>query len=197
MCILKRFHRFRAVRFSVSGWWTLTFSQNMKNFLILISFFVSGCSFGLGEVTTKGQDKIPPNLFRKGPIEVGKIREYLVHTREVTLHFYIDGTHEGKRISFLVGFSRSAELKSHAYLRVKDGKTQTDYRLDLGSKFVKALAQRVSLKLPENSDTDPPDSADAARLKADTFLLKKLGPSRVRALRTLLNGNYSRENPLE
>ena len=86
MCILKRFHRFRAVRFSVSGWWTLTFSQNMKNFLILISFFVSGCSFGLGEVTTKGQDKIPPNLFRKGPIEVGKIREYLVHTREVTLH---------------------------------------------------------------------------------------------------------------
>ncbi len=155
----------------------------MKNLLILISLIACGYSFGFGEAPTKGRGEIPPNLPGKGPIAIGEIRQYLVDPREVTLHFFIDGDPEGKRISFLVSFSRSAEVESWAYLRVKEGGNCTDYRLDLGSKFVRGLAQRISLKLPEESDADPPDAS------------KKPGASRVRALRTLLKGSYSREKP--
>ena len=110
----------------------------MKNLFILAFFIASGCSFALGEYTTKEQDEIPANLLGKGPITIGKINQYMFSQNYVTLHFIIDGAHpgkivngvhEGKSSSFMVSFSRSTEVKSHAHLRVKEGNNTTDYRL--------------------------------------------------------------------
>lgn len=160
----------------------------MKTLLILFSFFAYGCGFLQGEATTKGQDKIPPELRGKGPIKIGKIREYLVVSNEVTLHFYTDQPYQGKRVSFLVSFANSAKGKSRAYLRVKEGANLTDFQLELGSKFCKELAQRIALRQPQKSDSE-------SRISGHDLQLTKLGPSRIRALRALLKGNYSGEDP--
>ncbi|YCM43305.1 hypothetical protein V2O64_18535 [Verrucomicrobiaceae bacterium 227] len=157
----------------------------MKKLIILISLIACGYCFGFGGKTTKERGEIPPNILEKGPIAIGEIRRYLFDPKEVTLHFFIDGADEGKRISFLVTFSRSAEVESRAYLRVKEGENCADYRIDLGSKFVRGLAQRLRLKLPEKTDGNPPEAS------------KKLRASRISALRALLKGNYSRKKPPE
>ena len=140
----------------------------------------------LSEVTSKGQDEIPPNLLGKDPIAIGEIRNYLWDPGELTLSFFMDGAREGKRISFLVHFSRSAKVESRATLRVKERGKFTDYKLDLGSKFTKGLAQQISLKLPGESHANLPYSKSHG--------LKHRGPSRIKALRQLLEGTYSREN---
>ena len=163
-------------------------TKTMKNLLVLILLVSCGCGFVLGGEKTKEQAEIPAGLLGKGPIVIKKIKRYYFDTREVTLSFIIAGANKGQRISFLVTFSRFAELESRASLRVKKGKSHNDYRLDLGSGFAKELAQRISLKLPGDSKVDSPDPYHDR-------LLEELGPPRIKALRLLLGGEYSWENP--